>query len=79
MGISAAGLASLAAPSLGWAQALDEIAPRRARRQNLHTGEAFDSVYFEGGEDLPDALSAAMRVLRDRRTGEQHIPSRQPL
>lgn len=68
-----AGVAALAAP--GWAQAsagrLDIWEPRRAVLHNLHTGEAFNEVYYANGAYLPDALAEANRVMRDWRTGDQ--------
>jgi uncharacterized protein YcbK (DUF882 family) len=54
-------------------------APRRASdvRQafvhNLHTGDTLNAVYYENGAYVPDALHAAMKVLRDWRSGEQHF------
>jgi uncharacterized protein YcbK (DUF882 family) len=56
-----------------------DIAPtaaRDARRvlvHNLHTGERLDAVYFENGKYVSDALSEAMRVLRDWRNGAEHF------
>lgn len=66
-------LAGVAAPSLGWANVLGATAPRRAVLHNLHTGDRFNEVYFEGGRYVPQALAEAMRVLRDWRTGEEHV------
>ena len=66
---AAAGLAAIAAPA--WAQRLDIWEPRRAVLHNLHTGEAFDEVYYANGSYLPDALAEANRVMRDWRTGDQ--------
>ena len=40
---------------------------------NLHTGESLKAVYFEQGRYLPDALAEVNRVLRDFRTGDQHM------
>lgn len=68
---AAAGLAALAAPA--WAQALDIEAPRRAVLSNLHTGDAFNEVYFANGRYLPDALAEATRVMRDWRNGQEHF------
>lgn len=48
------------------------LAPRRAILKNLHTGDAFNDVYFENGRYLPDALAQATKVMRDWRTGETH-------
>ena len=68
---AAAGLAAVSTPA--WAQALDIWEPRRAVLHNLHTGDAFNEVYFENGRYLPDALADAQRVLRDWRNGEEHF------
>ncbi|WP_309089371.1 DUF882 domain-containing protein [Phenylobacterium sp.] len=65
------GLSAFALPS--WARALPADAPRRAALKNLHTGDAFNDVYFENGRYLPDALAEAQRVLRDWRTGDEHF------
>jgi uncharacterized protein YcbK (DUF882 family) len=67
----AAALSSLAAPA--WATALGSSTPRRAVLHNLHTGDKFNAVYFENGRYVADALAEAMRVLRDWRTGEEHM------
>jgi uncharacterized protein YcbK (DUF882 family) len=45
---------------------------RRAHVHNLHTGDVLDTVYYEDGQYLPDALAQARRVLRDWRNGEEH-------
>lgn len=72
LGIAGAfGLSAFALPA--WAQALSPAAPRRAALKNLHTGDAFNDVYFENGRYLPDALAEAQRVLRDWRTGDEHF------
>lgn len=46
---------------------------RRAFVHNLHTGDVLDAVYYENGGYVPDALQAAMKVLRDWRSGEEHF------
>lgn len=46
---------------------------RRAFVHNLHTGDTLDAVYYENGSYVPDALQAAMKVLRDWRNGEEHF------
>jgi len=46
---------------------------RRAFVHNLHTGDVLNAVYYENGAYVPDALHAAMKVLRDWRSGEQHF------
>lgn len=66
-----AGLALGAVAGPAWSKAMDPGGPRRAILHNLHTGERFDEVYFEGGRYLPDALAQANRVMRDWRTGDQ--------
>lgn len=66
---SGLGLAAMAAPAR--ALGLGDHGPRRAALKNLHTGDAFDDVYFENGRYLPDALAEACKVLRDWRTGDQ--------
>ena len=66
---AALGLTSIALPA--WSQGLGEV--RRASLKNLHTGDAFNEVYFENGRYLPDALADAQRVLRDWRNGEEHF------
>ncbi|MCR5872933.1 DUF882 domain-containing protein [Phenylobacterium sp. J426] len=65
------GLSAFVLPT--WAQALPATAPRRAALKNLHTGDAFNDVYFENGRYLPDALAEAQKVLRDWRTGDEHF------
>ena len=49
------------------------LAPRRVAFQNLHTGEKLEAVYWEQGCYVPDALAAVNRVLRDYRTGDEHM------
>lgn len=68
---AATGLAAIAAPA--WARNLDVWEPRRAVLHNLHTGDAFNDVYFANGSYIPDALAEANRVMRDWRTGDQHF------
>ena len=48
-------------------------APRLAHVHNLHTGESLRAVYYENGRYVPDALSELMKVLRDWRSGEEHL------
>ena len=67
----AAALSTLSLPA--WASALPGDTPRRAVLHNLHTGDRFNEVYFANGRYVPDALAEAMRVLRDWRTGEEHV------
>jgi uncharacterized protein YcbK (DUF882 family) len=46
---------------------------RRVWVHNLHTGDKLDTVYFENGRYQPQALSEAMKVLRDWRNGQEHV------
>ncbi|WP_337188833.1 DUF882 domain-containing protein [Phenylobacterium sp.] len=68
---AAAGASLFAAPA--WCRSLDIWEPRRAVLHNLHTGDAFNDVYYANGSYLPDALAAANRVMRDWRTGDEHF------
>ena len=65
------GASLIAAPAFA-SVPLSVQAPRRAILKNLHTGDAFNDVYFEDGRYLPDALAEAAKVMRDWRTGERH-------
>ena len=49
------------------------LAPRRVALHNLHTGEALETVYWEDGVYVPDAVVALNKVLRDFRTGDVHF------
>lgn len=49
----------------------DEV--RRAFVHNQHTGETLNAVYYENGAYVPQALHAAMKVLRDWRSGQEHF------
>ncbi|MGA0604064.1 DUF882 domain-containing protein [Caulobacter sp. KR2-114] len=62
---------SAAAPRL--AQASTGV--RKLGFHNLHTDEALDVAYWEDGAYVPDALAAVNRVLRDFRTGDEHVIS----
>jgi len=55
------------------AEAAPAVEPREVRLHNLHTGESLQAVYFDQGQYVPDALAAVNRVLRDFRTGDQHV------
>ena len=46
---------------------------RHAFVHNLHTGDTLNAVYYENGAYVPGALHAAMKVLRDWRSGEEHF------
>jgi uncharacterized protein YcbK (DUF882 family) len=45
---------------------------RKVSLRNLHTDESLDTVYYENGQYLPDAMQDVKRVLRDFRNGQQH-------
>ena len=79
---TAAGLASAGlVASRGWAaeytlEGYNIVlgdAPRLAHVHNLHTGESLRAVYYENGRYVPSALSELMKVLRDWRSGEEHL------
>ncbi len=55
------------------AEPTQTVEPREVRLHNLHTGESLQAVYFDQGRYLPDALAEVNRVLRDFRTGDQHM------
>lgn len=67
-----AGLVAMTVPGLFNSRALADPAPRRVALHNLHTGEAVDATYWEGGAYVADALAEMNKVLRDFRTGEIH-------
>jgi uncharacterized protein YcbK (DUF882 family) len=46
---------------------------RALRFAHLHTGEKLTVEYFTGGSYLPDALGAVNHLLRDFRTGDEHV------
>lgn len=50
-----------------------DLAPRKVALHNLHTGESLQAIYWEEGRYVPDALAAVNKVLRDFRTGDQHM------
>jgi uncharacterized protein YcbK (DUF882 family) len=56
----------------GVAMPLD-LAPRKLALHNLHTGESLQAIYWENGRYVPGAIAAANHVLRDFRTGDQHM------
>lgn len=80
-GLTAGAGAVLALPGAGWARsyALEGpnpvlgYGPRFAHVHNLHTGESLRAVYYENGRYVPDAMSELMKVLRDWRSGEEHL------
>ena len=48
------------------------LEPRSIALKNLHTDEALEALYWDGGRYVPDALEAVNKVLRDFRTGDVH-------
>ena len=59
--------------SLDGANAALGSGARFAHVHNLHTGESLRATYYENGRYVPDALSELMKVLRDWRSGEEHL------
>jgi uncharacterized protein YcbK (DUF882 family) len=47
--------------------------PRSVALHNLHTDERLEAVYWDDGRYVPDALAAVNHVLRDFRTGDEHM------
>ena len=47
--------------------------PREVALHNLHTGESLQAIYWDEGQYVPDALAAVNKVLRDFRTGDEHM------
>jgi len=45
---------------------------RKIALHNLHTEERLETVYYEDGRYIPEAMYDLKRVLRDFRSGEQH-------
>jgi uncharacterized protein YcbK (DUF882 family) len=50
-----------------------QAAVRQVAVHNLHTGESLETIYFDNGAYVPDALAAMNHVLRDFRTGDVHF------
>ena len=66
------GAAAASLPLMGAASALASAPVRRVALHNLHTGEALNTVYWEQGRYVPQALAQVNHVLRDFRTGDVH-------
>jgi uncharacterized protein YcbK (DUF882 family) len=66
------GLAASAVPIFGFSSALANTSSRSVAFHNLHTGESLNTVYWEQGAYVRDALSEVNHVLRDFRTGDVH-------
>ena len=47
-------------------------ASKSLKLYNIHSGEKLDATYWANGAYVPDALNDIKRVLRDRRSGEEH-------
>ena len=62
----------LASPMAGWCGTAQDCGPRKVAVHNLHTGESLNTVFWESGRYVADALSEVNHVLRDFRTGEVH-------
>jgi uncharacterized protein YcbK (DUF882 family) len=50
-----------------------DLSPRQVALHNLHTGESLQATYWEEGRYVPQALAAVNKVLRDFRTGDEHM------
>lgn len=51
----------------------DASTGRALQFDHLHTGERLTVEYFNRGEYLPDGLAAVNHLLRDFRTGDEHL------
>jgi uncharacterized protein YcbK (DUF882 family) len=71
LGMGVASGAALGA--FGVAAAEPAVEPRSVALHNLHTDERLEAIYWDNGRYVPDALSAVNRVLRDYRTGDEHM------
>jgi uncharacterized protein YcbK (DUF882 family) len=70
LGLAAgAAMVGLSPPAL----ALANTPVRRLAFSNIHTGEKLDLAYWENGAYSPQALAAINHVLRDYRTGDEHL------
>ena len=67
------GAAALTMGGRAFAETPVAIEPRSVSFHNLHTGESLEAVYWDQGRYVPDALAAVNRVLRDYRTGDEHM------
>ena len=50
-----------------------DLSARHVALHNLHTGESLQATYWEGGQYVTQALAEVNRVLRDFRTGDEHM------
>lgn len=53
-----------------WSRAAAALETRSLAFSHNHTGEKLRTVYYEGGEYIPEALTEINHLLRDFRTGE---------
>ena len=65
-------MAASAVPVFGFSSALANPSSRSVAFHNLHTGESLNTVHWEQGAYVRDALSEVNHVLRDFRTGDVH-------
>jgi uncharacterized protein YcbK (DUF882 family) len=70
LGVAAAAVVAVFALPAEAARRL--IRPRTLSLRNMHTGEAFDAVYWADGRYLPDSLRHVDWLLRDHRTDQVH-------
>jgi uncharacterized protein YcbK (DUF882 family) len=57
----------------GWVSAAAPTAPRVLKFAHLHTAERLEVAYMDRGRYLPAALSQVNHLLRDFRTGDEHV------
>ncbi len=67
------GVCALLAFPAAHASIIPQRTTKRLDMLNLHTGESIRATYWEKGHYIPDALQSIAKVLRDHRSGEQHI------
>jgi len=69
---SGALIASSALVGVAHATPVAASGARRLSFVNTHTGDTFSDAYWEGGNYVPDAMTAINQVMRDHRSGEAH-------
>lgn len=67
------GACALLAFPAAHANIISQRSEKRLDMLNLHTGERVKATYWVQGRYIPDALQSIDRVLRDHRSGEQHV------
>lgn len=65
-------IASSALAGVAHATPVAASGARRLSFVNTHTGDTFSDAYWEGGNYVPDAMTAINQVMRDHRSGEAH-------